>query len=266
MPARKDFLPGEFCWIDLATTDMEAAIAWYSELFGLTCMKMDTPDGGRPYAFLMKGGAGVGGIGQLSEEMQSQGVPPVWNSYIATADCEATEARARELGATVTVPTMTIPGHGKLAFLLDPEGASIAFWQSLSDGGEGFLVDEPGSLGWNELMIRDMDRACDFYTSLVGWTYEDVPMGETRYRKLQVGGKDSGGIMSMDAPQFEGLPSIWLVYFSVEDTQATAAKVVATGGVVHVPPTEIPVGSFACFGDPQGATFAVISVNAELEY
>ena len=68
MPARTDFAPGEFCWIDLSAHDLEAAAAWYGDLFGWTLTKVPT-GGGPPYAFFMMGEAAIGGIGQMSDEM-----------------------------------------------------------------------------------------------------------------------------------------------------------------------------------------------------
>ena len=130
MSVRTDFAPGEFCWVDLNAHDMEAAAAWYGTLFDWSHMTMETPGGGPPYAFFRRGEAVIGGLGQMSDEMKAQGIPPMWNSYLATVDCLATEARVKETGGTVTVPTMEVPGHGKLAFFMDPEGASFAAWQA----------------------------------------------------------------------------------------------------------------------------------------
>ena len=50
MPTRNDFKPGEFCWVDLAAHDLDAAAAWYSELFGWTHMAMPGEPGARPVA------------------------------------------------------------------------------------------------------------------------------------------------------------------------------------------------------------------------
>lgn len=258
MPARKDFKPGEFCWIDLSAHDMQAAIAWYSELFGWSHHVMPTPEGAPPYAFFMKGEDAIAGLGQMSEEMKGQGIPPTWNSYISTPDCAATEARVAELGGTVIVPTMEVPGTGKLAFFLDPEGACFAAWQSTSDCGPGLLVDEPGGLCWNELMHRNSEKVMAFYGALNGWEFTDKPEVGHDYKVIQNAGKDAGGMMCMEGAQFGDAPAHWLVYFCVEDCEATDARVAASGGTVIVPSMEIAVGAFSVYQDPQGAGFAVI--------
>lgn len=263
MPVRKDFHPGEFCWVDLAAHDLGAALAWYGELFGWSHQMVPTPGGGPPYAFVMQGEHAIAGAAQMSDEMQAQGIPPMWNSYVATDDCEAFEAKVKELGGTVTVPTMEVPGFGKLAFFLDPGGASFAAWETTSSAGPGMLVNEPCGLTWNELMTRDSDQAKSFYGALTGWTYEKVPMGDVEYDLLKRDGQDAGGMMKMTAPEMAEVPPHWMLYFSVADCDEIASKVTATGGKVVVPPMDIPVGRFALLGDPQGAMFSVITLSEQ---
>ncbi len=260
MPVRNDFQPGEFCWVDLAAHDLAAAADWYGALFGWTEVKQDAPNA-PPYSFFLKGDVPAAAGGQMSDEMKAQGIPPVWNSYVCVEDCEAMQKRAAELGATITVPTMEIPGHGKLCYFMDPAGASIAMWQSTA-AGPGVFTAEHGGMSWVELMCRDVGAAREFYGRLFGWKFVDMPMEGVAYTMIKVGEKDAGGIMPMDGPQFEGVPNHWLVYFAVDDCAATTAKAGETGGMVRVPPTDIPVGTFSVLADPQGGTFATITITA----
>ena len=259
MPPRTEFKPGEFCWIDLCSHDMEAATTWYSNLFGWKPAAQET-HGGPPYAFFTMGDGTAAAVGQMSDEMKAAGVPTMWNSYINTPDCAASEKRAAELGATVTVPTMEIPGHGKLCYILDPEGSSVALWENVGDC-TPLCSEDPGSLSWNELMCRDTGKAREFYGALCGWEFADMPMGDVNYTMIKVEGKDAGGMMGMDGPQFEGVPSHWMVYFAVADCDAATAMVQETGGQVRIPPMDIPVGRFSCVSDPQGGTFSLIALS-----
>ena len=261
MTVRNDFQPGEFCWVDLASHDLTAAAEWYGGLFDWTHQVMPTPGEAPPYAFFMRGEAVVAGIGQMNDEMKAQGIPPMWNSYVCTDDCEKTEARVRELGGTVTVPTQEVMGYGKLAFFLDPEGASFAAWQTLSPDGQGVLMKEAGGLSWVELMTRDKSKVSEFYGKLFGWEFSPMPMDGVDYEIIKNRGEDTGGVMPMDGPQFEGVPAHWLVYFDVADCDGVAARAKETGGEVLVPPTEIPVGKFAVLRDPQGGAFSVITLT-----
>jgi hypothetical protein len=56
------------------------------------------------------------------------------------------------------------------------------------------------------------------------------------------------------------VPAHWMVYFSVDDTDASAAQVAALGGTVSVEPFDLPqVGRIAVLNDPQGAVFSVLA-------
>ncbi|MEM7515583.1 MAG: VOC family protein [Planctomycetota bacterium] len=265
MPVRNDFAAGEFCWIDLNAHDLEAAAAWYGKLFGWTHQVMPAHiEGAPPYAFFLQGEAVAAGVGQMSDEMKEMGIPPMWNAYVCTEDCEATEAKVGELGGTVTVPTMDIPQHGKLAFFMDPGGASFAAWQVTNPESPGLLVDDHGSLSWVESMTRDKAQAQDFYSGLLGWEFSalEMPgMEHVDYSMIQAQGKDAGGMMVMEGPNFEGVPPHWLVYFAVDDCDATAREAEASGGKILVPPMDIPVGKFSMMSDPQGGTFCVITLT-----
>lgn len=261
MTIRDDFQPGEFCWIDLSAHDMPKAIEFYGQLFGWQAMQQET-QGGPPYAFFVDGQNGCAAVGQMSDEMKAQGIPPMWNSYVCVADCAASEAKAKELGATITVPTMEVPGHGKLCFMLDPDGGSIALWQTTSKSGPGLKIHEPGSLAWNELMCRDVDKAKQFYGALFGWEFVDMPMtspaGEMTYTMARSGDTDVAGMMPMVGPQFEGVPTHWMVYFAVDNCADMTQKAEGLGGKVLVPPMTIQVGTFSCVSDVQGGTFSMI--------
>lgn len=245
---------GMFCWADLSAKDVEAAKRWYSEVFG---WEMTPSDPNMHYSMALQDGKMVAGFGQLPEEMQKQGVPPMWSSYAWTEDCAKVEAAAVEQGAEVIFPTMAVGEAGSMAFLKDPTGAVFGLWQPGQHRGAQ-LMGEPNSVCWNELMTRDLDKAKHFYGKVLGWTYKAMPMGDFDYTIIKVGERDAGGMMPMTGPEWEGVPSHWMIYFAVADTDETCRKIEAAGGKICVPPTDIPVGRFAVVNDPQGATFSVI--------
>jgi predicted enzyme related to lactoylglutathione lyase len=55
-------------------------------------------------------------------------VPPHWSVCFAVADCDATLARARELGAQVVAEPVDMP-IGRFAALIDPQGAWFTLMQ-----------------------------------------------------------------------------------------------------------------------------------------
>lgn len=260
MSERTSYEPGVFCWVDYMARDMPAAERWYSELFGWEVVRGDT-GGGPPYAMFVKHGKLVAGLGQMSDEMKASDVPPTWNDYACVEDAAATVTKAVELGGTVVVPAMKVMEAGWLAFLTDPAGAHFAVWQPLEHHGAQ-LVNEHGALSWNELATPDVAQAKAFYGPLLGWRFVDQPMGGFDYTVIKVGERDNGGFMPMTGPEWAGVPPHWMTYFAVDDVDAIAEKVKATGGKICVPPQDIPPGRFSVLEDPQGAVFTAITLKS----
>lgn len=249
---------GIFCWVDLTAHDMDAAKAWYADLFGWDVEDQDT-QGGPPYAMFTMRGRVVAGIGQMSDEMKGAGVPPLWNSYVNVDDADAIAKKVPELGGQIMVPAMDVMDAGRLAYFMDPEGASFAVWQAKAHHGSQ-VVDEPGAFCWNELATRDPAKAQDFYGELFGWTGKEEAMGDTSYTTISMGDRVNAGMLKMNEKWGE-LPSHWMVYFAVQDIGRAVAKIKETAGQIMVEPVEIPVGTFAVATDPQGGNFSVIELK-----
>lgn len=258
MTVKTDHELGQFCWVDLVAHDMAAARRFYEALFGWKSVVQDT-QGGPPYAFFQWDGKDVAGVGQMSDEMKAQGIPPLWNSYVNVADIEATTKQAVELGATITVPPMKAFEAGWLAFLQDPTGGNLGLWQKNQYAGVA-VIDEPGSICWNELSTRDSARARDFYHRLFGWEYADNPHAPSVYHFIKNKGAHIGGIMQMTA-EWGDMPPAWMVYFRVEDADAAAEKAKQLGGNILVPAFDIPVGRMSVVADAQGGCFTVIRLT-----
>ncbi len=60
------------------------------------------------------------------------------------------------------------------------------------------------------------------------------------------------------------VPSMWTVYFAVDDADATVAEVTELGGSVLRPPMDIEPGRFAVVADPYGAAFNVMKLKESL--
>jgi predicted enzyme related to lactoylglutathione lyase len=115
----------------------------------------------------------------------------------------------------------------------------------------------PNRFCWNELAARDSTTTGKFYCDLFGWTAETAPAGPTTYTTFRLDGQRVGGMLQM-TPEWAGIPPHWMPYVAVADVDATAARVVALGGKLRVPPCDISVGRFAVLADPEGAVFSVI--------
>ena len=170
-------------------------------------------------------------------------------------------AKVGPAGGTVAMEPFDVMDAGRMAFVLDPSGAAVAFWQAGQHIGSS-LVNEPGTVIWNEL-ITDNPAAVPFYEQVLGVTTATAEMGEGKYTMFQVGGKEVGG---MTPPQMEGVPNHWHVYFSVADADATAAKITELGGSVMVAPFDTPIGKMAVVTDPQGAVFSLFQASTPASY
>jgi predicted enzyme related to lactoylglutathione lyase len=258
MGERSEYTPGTFSWVDLTTTDQEAAKAFYSGLFGWTAE--DNPVGdGVYYSMMSVDGKHVGAIAPQPEFQREAGVPPVWNSYVTVADADATAARAKELGGNVHAPPFDVMQAGRMAVIQDPQGAFFMAWQPRENPGAQ-LVNEPGALVWNELASPDLDASSAFYGGLFGWTVAPFEGSPEPYLSIKNGDANNGGIRALPSP---GPPPHWLVYFGTDDLDAALARVEQLGGAKHAGPIDIQIAKIAIVADPQGAIFALYAGQLE---
>jgi predicted enzyme related to lactoylglutathione lyase len=115
----------------------------------------------------------------------------------------------------------------------------------------------PGTPSWVDLGSPDLDAAVEFYGALFGWEIPESTNPEETggYRMAMRDGKSIAGMMPL---MQEGQPPAWTTYISVEDADATAAKVSEAGGSTIAEPMDVmDVGRMAVFADPGGAVFAI---------
>jgi predicted enzyme related to lactoylglutathione lyase len=258
MSEKQSYAHGEFCWVDLMAVDVQRAAAFYGEIFGWSCDDKDVQDGPF-YGHFTLNGKTVAGLGQLPDEMRSQGVPPHWNSYINVDDVHATADRLVELGGTLLMPPTPIFDAGTMAIAQDPTGAAISLWQKgRTIGAE--LANEIGCFCWNELATRDIERSREFYGALLGWDFVDHPTPNHRYYVIKNQGRENGGLIEM-GKDWGDAPAHWMVYFTVADADETVQQVQRAGGQSCVPPFDVPdYGRIAVLSDNEGAVFSVIKL------
>jgi hypothetical protein len=251
--------PGKPSWVDLGTPDVAAATTFYAKLFGWDAQVSVEPEAGG-YTLFRKDGKQVAGVGPLQSEEQ----PTVWTTYVATADVDASAAAVESAGGVVLMPPMDVLHYGRMGIFADPAGAAFGVWQAGSHSG-GEVFNAPGTMTWNELTTREVDLSKAFYSSVFGWTYDDAGMGGFNYSTIKLDDASAGGIMPMVGEDWPAdLPPHWMVYFAVEDCDASAALAGELGGTVSVPPTDTPPGRLAVLTDPQGAFFSIIALNPDV--
>lgn len=251
---KTSYRPGTPSWVDLSATDPNAAAEFYSAILGWNVPEGMPEAGGYRIAELR--GVPVAGIGP---QMQP-GMPPNWATYIDTADVDATAKLVADAGGQTFMAPMDVMDVGRMAVFADPTGAAFSAWQAGQHKGAG-IVNEPGSLSWNELATRQPEVAIPFYQQVFGWEGRTHDMGGgMSYTEWLLDGSPVGGMAPMDDNIPAEVPPHWRVYFAVGDADATVAKVTELGGSVVVPPMDIPQGRFAMLTDPQGAAFNVIAL------
>jgi uncharacterized protein len=114
---------GSFSWFELATTDVRAAEAFYTRLFGWTT---EPWDGEKDYTLIKLDGKEIGGIvARSGEDVPPSRSGPRWGIYVTVTDVDETAKRVPELGGRVLVPPTDIPRVGRFCVIQDPQGAVI---------------------------------------------------------------------------------------------------------------------------------------------
>ena len=166
---------------------------------------------------------------------------------------------------------------GRMAVCADPEGAVFCVWQAKEHKGSA-IVNEHGSVNFNDLNTRDPEGAKAFYGAVFGWDVLEMDGGFASWTlpgygdhleaTINPGMRD--GMAEMGAPKgFEDVvaslvtlgddqpdtPAHWNVTFAVDDADAVAEKAAELGGKVLVEPFDAPWVRMTVIADPQGATF-----------
>ena len=116
----------------------------------------------------------------------------------------------------------------------------------------------PGAILWRDLTVPDAEAVRAFYEAVVGWTSAPVDMGGYSDFNMIVpaSGEVVAGICHARGAN-AGLPAQWLVYVSVEDVDASAARCAALGGEVLSGPKAMGNGRLCVVRDPAGAVVAL---------
>ena len=233
-------------WVDMGATDYNAALGFYSELFGWQSQDMGEEVG--HYHMVTKGGQLVGGIGPA----QDPG-PPRWTMYINVDDADSIAKAVEANGGRVLAAPMDVMTAGRMTVFADATGAVASAWQAKDHAGAQ-LVNEPGSFTWSELHSSDVEKSKQFYSDVFGWGWGGAP----EYAEVQVGGRSVAGLMKRTPDLPAEVPDNWLIYFGSPDVDADSQRAKELGGTILVPPTDIPnMGRFSVLVDPQGGAFAI---------
>ena len=244
---------GRFVWLELATTDPDAAIAFYTKVVGWTTTSWA---GQMPYTMWNGARGSIGGLMALTPDMKARGVPPNWISYVSTPDVDATLKQVTSLGGKVLVPGTDIPTVGRFGVFKDPQGAALALLAPQGEAPARDGLPQTGEVCWNELATTDAAAAFDFYHKVFGWEKTNaMEMGPGNvYQMYGLGGQTFGGMYKGDGSQG---PPAWLAYIEIPNLDEAVKRIPQLGGKVLNGPMDVPEGRVAMAVDPQGAFFAL---------
>jgi predicted enzyme related to lactoylglutathione lyase len=272
MPERDGYIPGVPCWVDTSQPDPEAALDFYSGLFGWKFEDAMPPESEGRYFIARLRGGDVAAVGSIPEA-----APPMamWNTYVWVESADETASKVRDAGGGVMMEPFDVMEAGRMAVFTDPEGAAFCVWQANQHKGAK-IVNEHGAVVFNTLNTRDAESAKSFYGSVFGWTTLALGSGEMwtlpgygdhleegtpglRESMARMGApagfEDVVAAINPIANDQTDTPAHWSVTFAVDDADATAAKATELGGKVVVAPFDAPWVRMAVISDPQGATF-----------
>ncbi len=120
-----------------------------------------------------------------------------------------------------------------------------------------------GAPCWLHLSVPDLERACAFYESVIGWTFADTGPDISGYRVwCQVGGRF---VAALGLMQSAAQHVAWLVYLASHDAQRTAELIVANRGEIAVSSRDVPrVGRIVVAADITGGAFGVFQATERI--
>ena len=273
MSERDGYQPGVPCWIAAVHDDPEAAVGFYTELFGWEVEDVTQAGLTARYFMCKLRGRDVAAVGgPLSE-----GAPPApaWRTYIWVDSADNTVAKVTDAGGSVVIEPFDLLDASRIAIVADTAGAEFGVWQPDAHKGAQ-LVNESGAWAMSQLNTSNTEGAKAFYGAVFGWETDTFDMGEGEITLWRLPGYVGGEIeqpvsrevVGVMAPM-SGAPRLhadttphWSVNFWVDNTDAIADRAVQMGGKAVVPPYDAPGFREAVLADPQGAAFSVSKLTA----
>ena len=271
MPERDRYIPGVPCWVDTNQPDPEAAVTFYSGLFGWEVEDVMPPGSEGHYFIARIRGGDVAGISprRRRERRRPPGGTP-------TSGCRAPtrpRRRSRPRVAPSSWSRSTSWTRAARRCSATPRARCSASG-SRSGTGARTIVNEAGSLNFNNLNTHDADAAKAFYGAVFGWG--TMPMGGgaegwtlpgygdhlellnpgTRERMASMGAPagfvDVVATLTPLPDDDRDVPAHWSVTFATDDADATARKASELGGQVIAGPFDAPWVRMAVDRRPAG--------------
>ncbi len=175
-----------------------------------------------------------------------------WNTYLHTADVDATLARVIAAGGTGCGGAWTSPPP-RAGWPWSPIPA-----EAWSGCGSPPVTPParrspawPAPPVWHQLTTLDLAKVLDFYVQVFGWQTEVAgDTDEFRYSTAVFDGEPLIGVMDGTAFMSAGEPSNWFFFLGADDVDKTQRLIVDNGGAVVRAAEDTPYGRLASVTTP----------------
>ena len=246
----KSYAPGVFVWRELATSEPEKAVVFYSELFGWKIKETDM-GGGAKYYLINNGDQQIAGIWPSDPQ---QKMPTFWGQYTSVENVDDAVKRAKEAGGKVFKEPMDIPNVGRFAIIADPQGGVTMPFKSEQGDPPLSMPPKVGEFAWESLGTSDAKGAIAFYTKVYPWELKEFAPGMPYFG---VGEKQVASFM-----EDKNAPTFWLSYVAVAKLAEARDRAKRLGAKILMEEIPVPgIGKFAVIQDPVGATLSLFEAG-----
>ena len=268
MQPRMSQVPGNPIWFDLASSDPDASLRFYSDVIGWDYVSVDM-GGGNVYHLAVDEDRNIVGIGGRPCDVELSERASIWLTHLYVPDAREYAAKVVELGGRIiTEPhDIAIPGQdeivGARCTLANPAGGVFSVWQSGVGAGCG-VFGEVGTACWIEYHSPKVDASMAWHKAVFGVDFEpvEIPLadgdGSVTLNFLKTDGEgESCAFVQMEPEDMLTQAPFWMTYFMVADIEAATEVARRLGAEVPFGIRSLPFGRYVAMIDPQDAVFSL---------
>ena len=258
-PATGQMQPGKFIWADLFSADVDASIAFYTNVFGWKVKETGAArvdKNGEIYYHLLSKGKPVAGI-VSRPTVKGETDKALWVGHISTQNVQAAVNIAENLGAKVSLKPRQFGQRGTHAIITDPQGGIVGFLSS--DSGDPRDEDAvSGEWSWAQLFSINPNAAMNFYSEVIGYEVQELPQIE-RENDFILSQDDITRVGIVPLPESFPQQDRWIGFVSIDNIDKTLRKAKEAGGkIIYAPRKEVFDSQLAIIADSNGALIGLI--------
>lgn len=241
---------GKLVWVDLLTTDIQRAAAFYTSVFGWQSNTASDDT----YVELSHDGRVMSSIVLYEDDQASDG-DARWLVSMSVPDVDAAVDKVAANGGQILEAATDLPDRGRYAVISDSQGA-LAMLLRATGGDPGDSAPIPDEWAFAELWTDDVEAAVSFYQKVIGYKVARVP-GNSGTERIVLGTDGKARATVVKLPWDDVEPN-WLPHIAVASMSSTLQRIIDAGGTVLVRSGETDkAGTAAIAMDPTGGVFAI---------